>query len=339
MDQLSFYSLFEANKNGLKEKLTGLTIPNDSAKIQKIVGQSLETIFDEKSEMRQSLTQSEDYILQAAMTLLTAQQKIAIEATNFEIRNEEQATRPQAAGPEPIKASNPIQDKEEFLTKENVKIVAGAAIGGIAGKLVVDIFTPKAVSAVAATGAWGAVFGAIAGTALILYYSASKGKNGNSQTSAPAIEAPRKTDISNKGAEINTENYLSIVGEICKSIDSLIDTYRSQIKRVVNHYENQEKPSLEKEYRILLEEIQSLLGYERSHSQEEEKFYLKLKERIDDLSESLENYNINVVDYDGNNKAYFNMVPSANATEPRMVLPAFIKDNIVILPGKVFIKE
>ena len=72
---------------------------------------------------------------------------------------------------------------------------------------------------------------------------------------------------------------------MCESVDNLIDTFRAQVNRVVQKYESQEKPSLEKEYRSLLESIQSLVGYERNHDMSEEKYNKKIQERIENLSE------------------------------------------------------
>ena len=51
-------------------------LPQDAAKIQGAVMNILNAMFENNSEYRQSLTQSEDYILVAAIELLNAQQNI-----------------------------------------------------------------------------------------------------------------------------------------------------------------------------------------------------------------------------------------------------------------------
>lgn len=70
----SLTSIFESNQSVLKERLQGLKLPSDSSKIQTIINDYLNEMFDNESDFRQSLTQSEDYILQAALSLLNAQQ-------------------------------------------------------------------------------------------------------------------------------------------------------------------------------------------------------------------------------------------------------------------------
>ena len=115
----------------------------------------------------------------------------------------------------------------------------------------------------------------------------------------------------------------------------MIDTFRAQINRVVNKYENQEKATLEKDFRFLLEGIQSLVGYKRAHSEEEPKYIRKLKERIEDVGELLENYNLTIVNYTEDNEYMFEVV---DGQETRMVLPAIVKDGTVVVRGKIFKK-
>ena len=212
-----------------------------------------------------------------------------------------------------------------FGSREQGTILAGSAIGGIGGGLVFST--------------WGAVFGAIAGTALVLYYvTNTKEASKPSPTTKKNVLATPKTQTVVVEKAINVDSYLNIVKEVCASIDALIDTYRAQIKRVVNKYESQDKPVLEREYKILLEGIQSMVGFERTHEMNE-KGISKLKERIEDVAESLENYNLEVVNYDGSNEHLFDAVSNPNITETKMVYPAIVKEGRVVLNGKIFVKE
>ena len=97
-----------------------------------------------------------------------------------------------------------------------------------------------------------------------------------------------------------------------------------------------EKPVLEKEYRFLLENIQTLVGYKRTHS-EDEKYLSKLQLRIEDLTETLENYGLSVEDYTEEHQSWFEMVESLKAQAVQMVYPAIIKNGQIVLQGKVFI--
>ena len=66
---------------------------------------------------------------------------------------------------------------------------------------------------------------------------------------------------------------------------------------------------------------------------------MKLTERIDDVAESLENYNLDVVDYDGNNENLFDVVTNSKITGIQMVYPAIVKEGRVVLNGKIFKSE
>lgn len=115
----------------------------------------------------------------------------------------------------------------------------------------------------------------------------------------------------------------------------MIGTFRAQIHRVVDKYESIQKPTLEGDYVELLENVQALLG---AHAMEQsnENRTKRIEQRIQLLAECLENYSLQSVNYDGNNKEMFNFQPSANVTTETMVLPAIIKEGKVVLKGKVF---
>ena len=183
-------------------------------------------------------------------------------------------------------------------------------------------------------GTWGAVFGAIAGTAIVLYYASSQ-----SSASESKLKQSTEKTLLPTSTSIDVKLFTNIVRNICESVDSIIETFRAQINRVVHKYENQEKPTLEREYRFLLEGIQSLLGYERTHSANDEKYVKKLQIRIEDIAELLENYNLSVENYSEECEHWFEKVVSPETKETRMVYPAIVKDGQAVLKGKVFVCE
>ena len=77
--------MFEANKQALEKELTGLMLPKDVNKIQSIVTNYFDSLFNQGGEYRQNLSVSEDYILQAALSLLNAQQEMGRKLTEKEI--------------------------------------------------------------------------------------------------------------------------------------------------------------------------------------------------------------------------------------------------------------
>lgn len=311
--------LFESRKNELSEKLSTLYLPKDASKIQSVVTDYLNDLFDSDGEFRQNLTQSEDFILQAAMSLLNAQQSMIGEFSlpKFAEGKKDSEDKQQ---PEGI----PVSNFGSSLKKEQYPyVVGGTTVGGAAGALIF--------------GTWGAVFGAIAGTALVLYYSSQLPQNSNKNKKVPPQARIEAKPIV-KEQKINVDVFTNIVGSICDSVDTLIQTFRAQINRVVDKYESIEKPSLEQEYRFLIEGIQTLIGYKRTHA-DDDKYTSKLQMRIEDLAETLENYNITVEDYTEENKSWFEAVESSKVDTPKMVYPAIVKNGSIVLQGKVFIPQ
>lgn len=324
MENVTLVSMFESNRTQLEEKLKGKKLPKDSEAIQQIVSEYFTKAFDSEGEFRQNLTQSEDYILQAAITLLNSQQEIAkIMIPKVSARSKDQKVN-MPSQPEPsVESSNKATEpfKPIFAKSTETNTLIGVAGGAIVGKMLM--------------GSWGAVFGAIAGTAIALYLSA--GKTSMEKATKPKAANPASNNMMENSRPIDVDKFTSVINAICENVDSLINTYRAQIKRVVAKYEQQEKPTIEKSYRPLIEGIQSLLGYERTHDEAEEKYSRKIKERIEELAELLDNYNLTAVDYDGKNGHLFDMVSSPNTKETRMVYPAIVKNGTAVIPGKVFI--
>ena len=65
----------------------------------------------------------------------------------------------------------------------------------------------------------------------------------------------------------------------------------------------------------------------------------QLKGRMEYVAEMLENYNIDVDNYDGTKDYLFEMTTSNNKTKPKMVYPDLVRDNTAVLKVKIFIKQ
>ena len=240
----TLYSLFITSKDELTSQLEGLTLPSGTQEAQSCVVKYFNKIFDADGDFRQNLTQSEDYILQAALSMLTMQQSmIGTLIPTYDNRS--------MLSDDASKSTR--LDSSKAVTGQLLPL-GGSALGGTTGALLF--------------GTWGAVFGAIAGTAVTMYFS--------SRMSLNTIVVNEEFSSAPAESELNVDAFIEIIGKICQSVDSLIETFRAQINRVVNKYENQEKATLEKDFRFLLEGIQSLVGYKRTHSEEEPKYIRKL---------------------------------------------------------------
>lgn len=326
MKSSSLKKLFESQKEDLKSKLKGLSLPKDTLKVQSLVKAYFDKLIDSNSDFRLSLTQSEDYILQAAMSLLNAQQDLIKELSAKAILDKEMP-KPKQDSKQNATSKSTVSDNSGLKKDFFPHTIGATAVGGAVGGVVL--------------GTWGAVFGSIAGTALILYYATTKNNVHsavyNSNT-ANTNSLKKTNEINTISQQINADAFINIISNICESLDSLIETFRSQINRVVSKYENQEKPTLESNFRAILEGIQSLIGYERTHSNDEENYPTKLKQRIEDLSELLDNYNLEVVNYTPENDIWFEKTESPNTEKTKMVIPAIVKDGNVVLKGRIFVK-
>ncbi len=314
-EKVTLSSLFNSRKDKLEQKLLGLQLPSDAEKVQKVIADYLNGLFDNEGEFRQSLTQSEDYILQAALSLLSAQQEMSNAILKQPIKHETKQLSKVDSTTIPHSASAPSGLLDTKIAPTHALLGSGG--GALVGNLVF--------------GGWGAVFGAIAGTAVTVYLSNRKESQNNTSTNVDSEPNPQESVI-------DTKVFITIIEKICDSVDNLISTFRGQINRVVGKYENQPKPSLEKEYRPLLENIQTLVGYSRTHS-EDEKFSRKIQERIEDMAELLDTYNLYLVNYSEEKESWFEKVSSPNTNQPKMAYPAIVKADEVVLKGKIFVPE
>ena len=320
--------MFEANKQALETELTGLTLPQDATKIPEIVSTYFDSLLNQNGEYRQNLSQSEDYILQAALSLLNAQQEMGRKRAEKKIEIKTKVTigysqEEQKSG----SASSSIDStiNKILSQKDNTKTILGAGGGAILGKMALG-------------SGWGALFGAIAGTAIMLYMNNQTEKKSKTEVKPKDVIAKPKVEAVIENTPINVPTFLDIISQTCDSIDTLIGTFRNQIQKVVNKYESQEKPTLEREYGLLLEAIQSLVGVAYAQ-QSDEKRLAKIDERLEQLVDALENYSLEIVSYSDEKKDWFDLLQSNKVDTPTMICPAIIKNGIIVKRGKVFIKE
>lgn len=254
-DKITLVSMFESNRYELERELENLVLPQDATKIQSAVMNILNTMFEGNGEYRQNLTQSEDYILVAAIELLNAQQDIAREIT---------------AGME-TKSDNVSHVSKNKNKRKGIDpyLMAGAITGatiGITSGVLLDT--------------WKAIFCAIAGTAVVIY--------GSSLCKTKSVVSE------NVSHPINVQIFMGIIKNICGKIDDLIETYRVQVKRVKNMCEKREKPSLQKDYPLLLQAIQELVVIEQN-TNESDKRIKRVEKKIAELPEILENYGLAII--------------------------------------------
>lgn len=149
---------------------------------------------------------------------------------------------------------------EPHKTNNQYAPVIGSGIGAVAGGLI---------------GSWGAVCGAIAGTAIAVYLSIGKKKTKVSET--------------NVTRTINVNAFVNIVKKICESIDELMQTYRVQVQRMQNACEQKEEDSLLTSYRTLTDQIANVI---KVVNQNKGEVSPKAITAVAMMEGSLENYNL-----------------------------------------------
>ena len=256
MEKLCLKALFESNQEKLAEKLSQFVLPKDAVNVQNTVEIFLANLFESDGDYRQSLTQSEDYILQAALQLLQAQQNIA----------KELATSLKGASTPKAETVIPSQNKGSIYSP-----IIGAGIGAVAGGFL---------------GTWPAVCGAIAGTAVAIYCTNKPSKN---IIKAPDHSSPVVTQV----PTIDLNVFCAIIGKICQSIDNLMETYRVQVKRVENIYTQAEKPSLLNECEELFNQLANVY---KTVNASKENVPSKVQTAVELLIESLQNYGLTIKD-------------------------------------------
>ena len=114
-------------------------------------------------------------------------------------------------------------------------------------------------------------------------------------------------------------------------IPFIVEQFKQQNRTITSY-------NAEKDYKLLLGSIQSMLGTCYS-DESNEKYWPKLKERVEDVGEILENYGIKVVMYSSEVKSFFDVVYRENIDNPNMIYPAFVKDGIAVMKGKVVLSK
>ncbi len=249
MNNITLKAVFANNKEKLSILLNGLSLPKDSQRIHTIVTDFLGNLFENNGDFRQNLTESEDFLFQASMRLLQAQHNLSQEFAN-------------ACGQYDYSSSDITlkshKDSSSYLP------VVGTGIGALAGGFI---------------STWAAVAGAIAGTALVIYCSAK----------SPSVKNKNQETKQQIAPSIDTERFCNILEQICESIDGVIDTFRVQVKRVANVYEQREMPSFLSEYSTLSEQIANVIQTSNNCGMDVPE---KLRNAISIMEESLENYDL-----------------------------------------------
>ena len=250
MGKISLKEYFCSGKEELENSLSGLSLPKDSKKIQIIVSDYFSNLFENDGAYRRSLTESEDYLLISVIQVLKSQQSIIEEI---------------AAISKPTSLENERNSNQKESINPYIALV-GTGVGALVGSL---------------AGVWAASAGSIAGTALGIYYSTHKfkePKNADNRVADNQIED-----------SFDVKTFVDIVEKLCDNIDYMLDTFRTQIQRLKNAYDNKQEENFLHSYNMMAEKMGLLLSVIHTH---EEGLPPKILQAATMLEDCLENYSL-----------------------------------------------
>lgn len=126
----------------------------------------------------------------------------------------------------------------------------------------------------------------------------------------------------------------SDAASLCSAIDAAIEVFDGEQRRALRQgSEQREAPPVEASAGLLLDAVQSLLGYRLTRDHSSDKYAPGLDQRIELVEESLENYGLSLESYDGTNDSKFERVGGEGSL--RMTVPAVVRGDEVVRKGRL----
>lgn len=297
MNTISLLSLFQQSELELKAQLSGLVLPKDEDKLNRVLSNLfIEHILVDK--YKEELTNSELAIFQSAIQLV--EESLKLQQDIFSFTQDINAS----SSTEIIKYEKDI-DSKWLLNKNQITVLGTTAIGVLAG----------AVTNV------GTILLAIVATAAGLWIS--------KESRDTEIKVQEK--IVAKDIQVNADAIINAARNICQSVDRLMDTYHTNIHNVKSRMENQTKPTLHNMYGYLLDRLAILYRDKSNHAPEED-----IEDDISKIFKTLKNYRYELVNYSEENKHLFDIEEIEGISEPEETEVAILENGICIKEGKYY---
>lgn len=297
MKTISLLSLFQQSEAELKAQLTGLVLPKDEDKLNRV----LSNLFVEHIHVdryKDELTNSELAIFQSAIQLVEASLKL--QQDMFSFSQNTTASIPA----EVVKYENDAYPQWR-LNKNQMTVLGTTAVGVLAG---------------AATNI-GTVLLAIVATAAGLWIS--KGTHEN--------EVKVQEKIVTKDIQVNADAIINAARNICQNIDRLMDMYQTNISNLKSRIANQTKPTLHNMYGYLLDRLAILYKDKSNHAPAE-----KIDDDISQVFETLKNYEYEFINYSDKNKHLFNIEELEGISNPVETKVAVLECGMCLVKGMYY---
>lgn len=299
MNTISLLSLFQESESELKAQLTGLVLPKDEDKLNRVLSNLfIEHIHVEK--YKEELTNSELAIFQSAIQLV--EESLKLQQDMFSFTQNTNAS----SFTEVIKYEKDNDTYSQWrLNKNQITLLGTTAIGVLAG---------------AATNV-GTVLLAIVATATGLWISKESRDN----------EFKVQEKIVAKDIQVNADAIINAARNICQSIDRLMDMYQTNIENLKSRIDNKPQPKLHNTYGYLLDRLANLYRDTTNQASAED-----IEDDISKIFKTLKNYRYEFVNYSEENKHMFDVEEIDGISEPEETEVAILENGICIKEGKYY---
>ena len=297
MNTISLLSMFQQSEAELKAQLTGLVLPKDEDKLNRV----LSNLFVEHIHIeryKDELTNSELAIFQSAIQLVEESLKLQQDIFSFT----QNTTASSSA--EVIKYEKDAYPQWR-LNKNQITLLGTTAVGILAGAAT-NVGTVLLAIVVTATGLW-----------------ISKESHDNEIKVLEKIVA--------KDIQVNADAIINAARNICQSIDRLMDMYQTNIENLKSRIDNKPQPNLHNTYGYLLDRLANLYRDTTNQASAED-----IEDDISKIFKTLKNYRYEFVNYSEENKHMFDVEEIDGISEPEETEVAILENGICIKEGKYY---
>lgn len=297
MNTISLLSLFQQSEAELRSQLTGLVLPKDEDKLNRV----LSNLFVEHIHVdryKDELTNSELAIFHSAIQLV--EESLKLQQDMFSFTQDINAS----SSTEIIKYEKDIDSKWR-LNKNQMTVLGTTAVGVLAG----------AVTNV------GTILLAIVATAAGLWISKESRDN----------EVKVQEKIVVKDIQVNADAIINAARNICQSIDRLMDMYQTNIENLKSRIDNKPQPNLHNMYGYLLDRLANLYRDKTNLASAE-----AIEDDISKIFKTLKNYRYEFINYSEENKHMFDVEEIDGISEPEETEVAILENGICIKEGKYY---
>ncbi len=298
--RISLLELFELIVEDLRQELGKITLPYDACKLETILNEIFTRRID-ISKYYSEISPTSLGVLQHCFRI------IAIQNRMFSCFNFPDETLSSSCSVVTSERENRSNWKSYVLDN---KEVAATFLGGILGGGWI-------------ISSWGSIIVATIACTIAKYYNTNTRPN-------QAQMAPTKSK--NLLISLNVDMLIDSVRDLCQQIDDMMLYVQDSIDALRKKEEPASKMSLDNDFSELLDSIKNLfLSYRRDEPSD------KLKVKVQDVFDTLENYDYQIIDYSDEYSHFFNIVESPHISIAQTSKPAILKGGEIIKKGRYLV--